>query len=544
MTARRRLSIGCMFTYVAEIPTPTVFMVRPAISRALSTGGDRWLSDPPAQVHGYTDIYGNDCVRTELPAGRSQFGFSAVADVPDATEDFDPDAPEVPTNQLPDHTLMYTLPSRYCLPDLLAAEAWQRFGGLEPGYKRVQTICDHVNGHLTFQYGSSTATSTAVDVNNSRYGVCRDFTHLAISFCRALNIPARYTFGYLPDLDVPADPAPMDFAAWMEVWLGDRWWTFDPRNNARRKGRVVIGRGRDATDVAVATTFGGPLLESMTVQAEELALSLRGERAPRLRRDPLVEALPPVVEPGGLGVVIGRAGDVGGRHPPPPGLDGHVGEQALPDVTDADQPVQAGMGHEDHVCGRAGADGGEGPAGVGREQVGHRRRPFGQIGMASPPETLDAPTPAQRRPVPALGEQQQSVAPAEAGRQPSDLPDLVGLGPAASGAARGRGRATAQKRVRHPVGHDVQARVQLQRRLHDHPGAPLADGEQVMHEQQRVARAGVPAEHDEWAVAGQQRVRRRGHLDAQPAGAARLPVDQVEEPPHDRVVAGPVGLGV
>jgi transglutaminase-like putative cysteine protease len=270
MTGRRRLSIGCMFTYVAEIPTPTVFMVRPAISRALSTEGDRWLSDPPAQVHGYTDIYGNDCVRTVLPAGRSQFGFTAVADVPDATEDFDPDAPEVPTNQLPDHTLMYTLPSRYCLPDLLAAEAWQRFGGLEPGYKRVQAICDHVNGHLTFQYGSSTATSTAVDVNNSRYGVCRDFTHLAISFCRALNIPARYTFGYLPDLDVPEDPAPMDFAAWMEVWLGDRWWTFDPRNNVRRKGRVVIGRGRDATDVAVATTFGGPLLESMTVQAEEL----------------------------------------------------------------------------------------------------------------------------------------------------------------------------------------------------------------------------------------------------------------------------------
>ena len=270
MTDRRRLNIGCMFTYVAEMPTPTVFIVRPAISRTISTEGDRWLSDPPGQVHEYTDIYGNDCVRTMLPAGRSQFGFEAVADVPDATEDADPDAPEVPPSELPDHTLMYTLPSRYCLPDLLAGEAWQRFGGLQPGYKRVQAICDHVNGHLTFQYGSSTATSTAVDVNNSRYGVCRDFTHLAISFCRALNIPARYTFGYLPDMDVPPDPAPMDFAAWMEVWLGDRWWTFDPRNNARRKGRVVIGRGRDATDVAVATTFGGPFLESMTVQAEEL----------------------------------------------------------------------------------------------------------------------------------------------------------------------------------------------------------------------------------------------------------------------------------
>ena len=106
--------------------------------------------------------------------------------------------------------------------------------------------------------------------------MCRDFTHLAISFCRALNIPARYVFGYLPDLDVPPDPAPMDFAAWMEVWLGDRWWTFDPRNNTRRKGRIVIGRGRDASDVAMATTFGGPLLESMVVQAEE---DLTGEGA-------------------------------------------------------------------------------------------------------------------------------------------------------------------------------------------------------------------------------------------------------------------------
>jgi transglutaminase-like putative cysteine protease len=269
-TVRRRLSIGCLFTYVAEIPTPAVFMVRPVISSETSTAGNEWLSDPPGQVHEYTDLYGNDCARTVLPAGRSQFGFSAVAEVPDATEDFDPDAPEVPASQLPDHTLIYTLPSRYCLPDLLAGEAWQRFGGLAPGYKRVQAICDHVNGHLTFQYGSSTAASTAVDVNNSRYGVCRDFTHLAISFCRALNIPARYTFGYLPDMDVPQVPAPMDFAAWMEVWLGDRWWTFDPRNNVRRKGRVVIGRGRDATDVAVATTFGGPFLESMTVEAEEL----------------------------------------------------------------------------------------------------------------------------------------------------------------------------------------------------------------------------------------------------------------------------------
>ena len=126
-----------------------------------------------------------------------------------------------------------------------------------------------MHSHLTFQYGSTTALSSAADVNLARSGVCRDFTHLAISFCRALSIPVRYVFGYLPDLDVAPDPAPMDFAAWMEAWLGDRWWTFDPRNNTRRKGRIVIGRGRDASDVAMATTFGGPVLESILVVAEE-----------------------------------------------------------------------------------------------------------------------------------------------------------------------------------------------------------------------------------------------------------------------------------
>ena len=132
------------------------------------------------------------------------------------------------------------MPSHYCLPDVLGNEAWSRFGGLAPGYRRVQAICDYVHDHLVFQYGSSTALSSAADVDSSGRGVCRDFTHLAISFCRALNIPARYVFGYLPDMDVPPDPAPMDFAAWMEVWLGDRWWTFDPRNNSSRRGRVVI----------------------------------------------------------------------------------------------------------------------------------------------------------------------------------------------------------------------------------------------------------------------------------------------------------------
>jgi transglutaminase-like putative cysteine protease len=267
--ALRRIRMGCDFTYLAEVDTPVIFQVQPGDSRRIAIETERWSSTPLIPIHNYLDLYGNPCVRAVLPAGRSSFGYDAVAACPDATEDVDEQAPECAPNALPDDTLVYILPSRYCLPDVLGDEAWSRFGGLAPGYRRVQAICNHVHNHLTFQYGSTTTRSTAADVNMSRLGVCRDFTHLAISLCRALNIPARYVFGYLPDIEVPLNPDPMDFAAWMEVWLGDRWWTFDPRNNMPRIGRIVIGRGRDASDVAMATTFGGPLLESMFVRTDE-----------------------------------------------------------------------------------------------------------------------------------------------------------------------------------------------------------------------------------------------------------------------------------
>jgi transglutaminase-like putative cysteine protease len=266
----RRILVGCEFTYITEIGTPVIYQVQPATAPGIALESQQWTSKPHMTIRGYTDLYGNPCVRAVLPLGRSSFRYQAVAVVPDITEDADEQAPERAPDALPDATLIYTLPSRYCLPDVLGDEAWSRFGSLPPGYRRVQAICDYVHDHLTFEYGSTGPLSSAADVNEGRHGVCRDFTHLAVSFCRALNIPARYVFGYLPDLDVPPDPAPMDFAAWMEVWLGDRWWTFDPRNNVRRKGRIVIGRGRDASDVAMATTFGAPLLESMVVQAEEV----------------------------------------------------------------------------------------------------------------------------------------------------------------------------------------------------------------------------------------------------------------------------------
>jgi len=265
----RRLRVGCEFVHQSETDVPAVFQVEPLSDQKVDLIDERWSLEPDGPTHVYTDLYGNPCRRLIMPAGRSVISYQATVIAPDATEDVDEEAPELTPEQLPDEVLIYILPSRFCLPDVLGAEAWNRFGTAPPGYGRVQAICDYVHGHLRFEYGASTPMTTAADAHTTGYGVCRDFTHLAVSFCRALNIPARYVFGYLPEIDVPHRDLPMDFAAWMEVYLGDRWWTFDPRNNERRKGRVLIGRGRDASDVAMATTFGSPRLDSMIVISEE-----------------------------------------------------------------------------------------------------------------------------------------------------------------------------------------------------------------------------------------------------------------------------------
>lgn len=245
-----------------------MFVVRPIGGQLQRVQDERWESDPPAPYRDYADLYGNVCRRSVLPAGPSTLRYDARVSVPDELDPADPNAPQHPIDELPDEVLLYTLPSRYCLSDLLADEAWRRFGALEPGWGRVQAICDDVHGSLRFAYGTSSPTTTAADVFAAGVGVCRDFAHLAISFCRALNVPARYVFGYLPDIDVGPVDAPMDFCAWFEAYLGGRWWTFDPRNNQRRRGRVVIARGRDALDVAMVTTYGMATLHDMVVRAD------------------------------------------------------------------------------------------------------------------------------------------------------------------------------------------------------------------------------------------------------------------------------------
>jgi transglutaminase-like putative cysteine protease len=265
-----RVHVGCDFSFAVPAPVSAVFQVEPQNEPRQRLLTESLSFVPQGAQTSYLDSFGNRCSRLHVEPGSFTLRYDATVEVPRIPDDTDPDAPEVPIDEVPSEALVYLLPSAFCLSDTLADEAWERFGSLAPGWGRVQAIMDSVNGHLAFGYGTSSPKYTAAEAFVAGKGVCRDFAHLAISFCRALNIPARYVFGYLPDIDVPIDPAPMDFAAWMEVWLGGRWWTFDPRNNQHRVGRVVIGRGRDAVDVAMVTTYGAATLENMTVWADEV----------------------------------------------------------------------------------------------------------------------------------------------------------------------------------------------------------------------------------------------------------------------------------
>jgi transglutaminase-like putative cysteine protease len=264
-----KLDVGCDFDYETAAPLPAIFVVRPVGSDFRQVVLDeRWSTDPPTPFHDYVDLYGNECRRLTLQPGSLHVRYDAVVEVTDELDPVALEAQQLPVQDLPDDVLVYTLPSRFCLSDLLSDRAWALFGSTEPGWARAQAICDFVHDHIVFGYGSSNATTTALDVFEAKAGVCRDYAHLAIAFMRAMNIPARYVFGYLPDIDVPPPYLPMDFCAWLEAYFDGAWWTFDPRNNERRKGRVLIARGRDALDVAMVTTFGTSTLREMVVRAD------------------------------------------------------------------------------------------------------------------------------------------------------------------------------------------------------------------------------------------------------------------------------------
>ncbi|MGE3412113.1 MAG: transglutaminase family protein [Dehalococcoidia bacterium] len=265
------LRIGYELVYDCVQPTPmiVVLSVHPGRAPDLLVA-DHLVTNPSVPAFAYHDAYGNSCTRLVAPTGEIRLSADGVirdSGEPDAVV---PTARQLPVEELPSRTLQFLLPSRYCEADLLAEVAWDRFGTTREGWPRVQAICDFVHERVSFGYGYARSTKTAWDTYNERTGVCRDFTHLGIALCRSMNIPARYCTGYLGEVGTELPPRPGDFSAWFEAYLDGQWYTFDPRNNVPRIGRVLIAHGLDAADVPLSHTFGPSVLKQFRVWTDEI----------------------------------------------------------------------------------------------------------------------------------------------------------------------------------------------------------------------------------------------------------------------------------
>jgi transglutaminase-like putative cysteine protease len=267
-----KIRIGYEITYECPKPTPMllVLSVHPSRQADLLTP-HRIVFDPPTASADYRDGFDNICTRIVAPAGRLTISTDQIVTDPGTPDVVAADAEQHAVEHLPEDALVFLLGSRYCETDRLSEAAWALFGGVPPGWQRVQSICDFVHGHILFGYEYARPTKSAWETYREQTGVCRDFAHLAVALCRCMNIPARYCTGYLGDIGVPVSSAPMDFSAWFEAYLGGRWYTFDARHNRPRIGRIIMARGRDATDVAISTTFGACVLTGFKVTTDGLS---------------------------------------------------------------------------------------------------------------------------------------------------------------------------------------------------------------------------------------------------------------------------------
>jgi transglutaminase-like putative cysteine protease len=264
-----RLGYDIQFDILAETPVVTLLNIHPSREKDLLEP-DLVHVEPPIPVETFTDYFGNRTARVLARPGRIRFHNATLIRDSGAPDEQGFDADEIPVQHLPPEVLPYLMSSRYCEVDLLLNTATELFGQTPRGWERVQAICSWVHDNVTFGYKFASRTRTALGVYTERIGVCRDFQHLAITFCRALNIPARYATGYLGDIGVPPAPCPMDFSAWFQVFLGGRWWTLDARHNVPRIGRVLMATGRDATDCAITTSFGHTTLSKFVVITDEV----------------------------------------------------------------------------------------------------------------------------------------------------------------------------------------------------------------------------------------------------------------------------------
>jgi transglutaminase-like putative cysteine protease len=266
-----KIRAGYEISYECSQPTPMILMlsVHPSRTKDLIKP-DQLKVDPEIPVNAYRDGFGNVCHVVHAPGGRITISNDFLIKDSGRPDEIAPDAQQHPLEKLPVETLVYLLGSRYCETDRFTQLAWAKFGAVPKGWPLVQAICDYVHGHIEFGYKHASPTKTAWIAHDEGRGVCRDFAHLAITLCRCMNIPARYCTGYLGDIGVPPDPEPMDFSAWFEAYLGDRWYTFDARHNKPRIGRILMARGRDATDVAISTSFGPTTLAGFKVVTDEV----------------------------------------------------------------------------------------------------------------------------------------------------------------------------------------------------------------------------------------------------------------------------------
>jgi transglutaminase-like putative cysteine protease len=270
--------VGCEFTFEGEWETPMILIVRAQPKYHHRVVDEYRVLEPDVPVEEYTDMFGNLVWRLVAPAGRLRVRYDALVEVPAGPDPVLPELPKARVEEIPGPLLTYTLPSRYCQSDLFIGDAWDLFGHVQGGWAQVQAICDWIHDHITYKKSSSVSTTTVREIYEQRAGVCRDFAHLGVTLCRALNIPARYVCGYLPEIGVEPDPTPMDFHAWFEAWIDGAWRTFDARHNIPRIGRVLIATGRDAVDTAFNTSYGSTRLAKMKVWADQVDADFQLER--------------------------------------------------------------------------------------------------------------------------------------------------------------------------------------------------------------------------------------------------------------------------
>ena len=266
-----KIKVGYELIYECPQPTPMLLMLNIHYTRASDiVVPDHLVTEPAVPITAYRDGFGNWCSRITAPKGVTRISTTAVVRDSGKPDPVVPEARQHALEELPEEALVFLLASRYCETELLSDVAWKLFSGTKPGWDRVQAICDFVHNHIRFDYMQARSTRTAFEAFHERVGVCRDFAHLAVTFCRCLNIPARYINGHLGDIGVPVVD-PMDFSAWIEVFLDGEWYTFDPRNNVPRIGRIVVARGRDAADIPLVNSFGPHVLKAFRVWTYEVS---------------------------------------------------------------------------------------------------------------------------------------------------------------------------------------------------------------------------------------------------------------------------------